>query len=124
MLGNKEVMAHNIKMYMERDKRTAVEVCNALGIKQNTFSNWVNAKIYPRIDKIEMMADYFHVSKSDLVEDHRFYDRMSAYALAFTHLKTERQLEDAATLYQLYEKASPEAKKAVEVLLKFEPPQA
>lgn len=33
-----------------------------------TFSDWVNAKTYPRIDKIEMMANYFGISKSDLVE--------------------------------------------------------
>ncbi len=34
-----------------------------------TFSDWVNAKTYPRIDKIELMANYFGISKSDLVED-------------------------------------------------------
>ncbi|EJE4540903.1 transcriptional regulator, partial [Staphylococcus pseudintermedius] len=28
-----------------------------------------NAKTYPRIDKIELLANYFNVNKSDLVED-------------------------------------------------------
>jgi transcriptional regulator with XRE-family HTH domain len=35
-----------------------------------TFSDWVNAKTYPRIDKIELMANYFGISKADLVEEH------------------------------------------------------
>lgn len=69
MKENKEVMAANIKHYMELNKVNSSEVCKALGFKQNTFSNWINAKIYPRIDKIELMAFYFGISKSDLVEE-------------------------------------------------------
>lgn len=68
-LGNKEVMAANIKKYMERKGVNATDVCTTLDIKHNTFSDWVNAKTYPRIDKIEMMANYFGCSKADLVEN-------------------------------------------------------
>src|SRR5699024_6313467 len=45
-----------------------------LGVSYSTLSDWVNAKTYPRIDKIEMMANYFGVSKSDLVEDKQTVD--------------------------------------------------
>ncbi len=38
------------------------------GFKHNTFSDWVNAKTYPRIDAIELMANYFGISKAFLVE--------------------------------------------------------
>ncbi len=72
MLGNKEIMAENIKFYMEKKGVNATEVCTALGFKSNTFSDWVTAKSYPRIDKIEKMANYFGVSKSALVEDNRY----------------------------------------------------
>jgi len=69
MIENKEVMARNIKRNMENMGVNATEVCKALGIKQNTFSDWLHAKTYPRIDKIELMAKYFGVSKAELVED-------------------------------------------------------
>ena len=69
MTENKQIMAKNILYYMNKRNVTASDVCKACGFKQNTFSDWVNAKIYPRIDKIEIMANYFGVSKSDLVED-------------------------------------------------------
>lgn len=72
MIENKEVMAKNIRFYMDKKGVNATEVCNALGFKGNTFSDWVNAKTYPRIDKIEKMANYFNVSKSALVEDMRY----------------------------------------------------
>ena len=69
MVENKEVMARNIRHYMDKNEVTASDLCKALDIKQNTFSDWVNAKTYPRIDKIERMAQYFHISKAFLVED-------------------------------------------------------
>lgn len=69
MLGNKEIMARNIRKYMDRKGVSSADVCRALNLKTNTFSNWITAKIYPRIDKIEMLAEYFGVSKSSLVED-------------------------------------------------------
>lgn len=69
-LGNKEIMAKNIRHYMNAFNVTQTEICNTLGIKMPTFSDWVNAKTYPRIDKIELMANYFGISKADLVEEH------------------------------------------------------
>ena len=68
-LGNKEIMAKNIRHYMGVFNVTQTEICNTLGIKMPTFSDWVNAKSYPRIDKIELLANYFDISKADLVEE-------------------------------------------------------
>lgn len=68
-LGNKKIMANNIRYYMNINNVTQTELCNTLGFKMPTFSDWVNAKTYPRIDKIELMANYFGISKSDLVEE-------------------------------------------------------
>lgn len=67
-LGNKRIMANNIRYYLRINEVSQTEICNTLGLKMPTFSDWVNAKTYPRIDKIEMMANYFGISKADLVE--------------------------------------------------------
>lgn len=69
-LGNKETMAKNIKRYMGFTGVSAADMCKVLGVPQSTFSYWLNAKTYPRIDKIEKMANYFGIKKSDLVEEH------------------------------------------------------
>ena len=68
-LGNKEIMAKNIRHYMEKYNKTRQEMCDALGVKYTTFTDWVKGNSYPRIDKIELMANYFGISKADLVED-------------------------------------------------------
>lgn len=69
-LGNKETMAKNIKHYMAQAGVSSIDMCKVLGVPQSTFSYWLNAKTYPRIDKIEKMANYFGIKKSDLVEEH------------------------------------------------------
>ncbi len=68
-LGNKKIMALNIKRLLAISGISQKELCKALGFRESTFSDWVNAKTYPRIDKIEMMARYFNVTKADLVEN-------------------------------------------------------
>lgn len=71
-LGNKEIMAKNIKYYMEINNKDRNQICKDLDFKYSTFTDWVNGNKYPRIDKIEQLANYFNVSKSDLVEDKQF----------------------------------------------------
>lgn len=68
-LGNKEVMAQNIRNLMNQNDVKPKDVCDTLKIPMPTFSDWINAKTYPRIDKIELLANYFGVNKSDLVEE-------------------------------------------------------
>ena len=65
---NKKIMAKNIKRLMQRKGVSRIELCNALGFNYNTVSDWLHARKYPRIDKIEAMAKYFGVTKAALVE--------------------------------------------------------
>ena len=69
MLENKKVMANNILRYMKENGKSRQEVCTAIDVPYSTFTEWVNAKKYPRIDKIELMANYFSCEKSDLIEE-------------------------------------------------------
>lgn len=69
-LGNKEIMSQNIQRLMEKHGKDRNDICRDLGFKYTTFTDWVNGNTYPRIDKIELMANYFNVSKSELVESH------------------------------------------------------
>lgn len=68
-LGNKKVFAKNLAYYIERSGKTQKELADMLGVATSTFNNWVKAQKYPRIDKIEMLANYFGILKSDLIEE-------------------------------------------------------
>ena len=67
-MDNKNVFASNLKRYMEVKGKTRNDISEALGISYFTVSDWVNGKKYPRMDKVEMLANYFDIQKSDLIE--------------------------------------------------------
>lgn len=68
-IGNKQILAKNLIYYTERSGKTQREICDILDIKPTTFNDWIKAKKYPRIDKIEILANYFGIQKSDLIEN-------------------------------------------------------
>lgn len=68
-LGNKEVMAKNLRYFVEKSGKSQKELSEIFEVSTSTFSDWIKAKKYPRIDKIEMMANYFKILKSDLIEE-------------------------------------------------------
>lgn len=66
---NKQIMARNIKKYMARKGVSNQKLCDDLGFKYTTFMDWIKGATYPRIGKVEAMAQYFGCEKSDLIED-------------------------------------------------------
>ncbi|WP_057530784.1 XRE family transcriptional regulator, partial [Streptococcus pneumoniae] len=95
-------MADNIKRLLSAKGLNPRQLAIALDFKYTTVNDWVNAKTYPRIDKIEMLANFFNVSKSDLVENKNaetpttsliqsIYDQLTPprQAKALTYLKKQ-----------------------------------
>lgn len=68
-IGNREVFSRNLSYYITISGRDQKEIAKALDVAPSTFNEWVKGKKYPRIDKIEMLANYFGILKSDLIED-------------------------------------------------------
>lgn len=66
---SKQIFADNLRYYMNKNGKNGTNIIDDLNIKNSTFYNWLSAETYPRIDKIELLADYFGINKADLVED-------------------------------------------------------
>ncbi len=66
---NKKIFAYNLYYYMTTKNKTQNDIVRDLGITSSTVSDWVLGKKYPRIDKMQMLADYFGILKSDLTEE-------------------------------------------------------
>lgn len=67
-IGNKDVLANNLNHYMKMHRITRKDLSINIDVPYSTVSDWLNAKKYPRIDKIEKMANLFGIKKSDLIE--------------------------------------------------------
>lgn len=68
-IGNKETMSKNLKYYIDRSGKDRKELAEIWGFPYSTVTEWINGKKYPRIDRIEVMANYFGILKSDLIEE-------------------------------------------------------
>ena len=69
MVWSKEVFAKNLRYYMESKGKNQKELAEIVGVSAPTMNDWLKAKKYPRIDKIEILANYFGILKSDLIEE-------------------------------------------------------
>ena len=67
---NKKIFAKNFNYYLAINNKTQADIVSDLKITASTVSDWANAKKYPRVDKMQMLADYFGILKSDLTEEH------------------------------------------------------
>lgn len=68
-LGNKSILARNLKRIMEENDVSAKQLSKDLEVPYTTILSWLKADNYPRIDKIDAMAKYFGILKSDLIEE-------------------------------------------------------
>ena len=64
----KDIFAANLNRYMSENEKNQIDLAKDLNLSAQIVNNWVNAKSLPRMDKIEMLARYFGVSKSDLLD--------------------------------------------------------
>lgn len=67
-MNNKEVFASNLNYYMNENGKSRKDVAEAIDVSYFTLTDWVKGKKFPRMDKVEKLAQYFGVKISDLIE--------------------------------------------------------
>ena len=67
--NQRRIFAKNFNYYLLKNNKTQADIVETFGITASTVSDWANGKKYPRVDKMQMLADYFGILKSDLTEE-------------------------------------------------------
>jgi len=112
-LGNREVFSANLQYYMELRGRSRSDISKALNVPYTTVTDWEKGKTYPRIDKIEMLANYFNIQKADLIEEKTREDR------ELWELREQlRRSPETRMLFDATKHATPGQIKAVAEMLK------
>ena len=65
--NNRDVFSDNLCLLMRKSGKSRKDISQAIGVSYYTFSDWCNGKKYPRIEKMELLANYFGVTISELV---------------------------------------------------------
>lgn len=70
-MGNEEqckIFAHNLNYYISLTGKSQSVIAKELGLQRTTLNTWCVGKGLPTMGKIQMLADYFHITKSALVD--------------------------------------------------------
>lgn len=67
----KATFSKNLNQYLQSAKMNTADLASALSLPFSTVSDWVHGRKYPRMDKVQAIADYFGIMKSDLTEEQR-----------------------------------------------------
>lgn len=65
----KKIFSKNLNYYMELNGKTQSDLINDLGFNKSAVSTWCNGSRLPRMDKVETLAQYFKINRSDLIEE-------------------------------------------------------
>ncbi len=65
----REVFSKNLKFLFSKYNIEQNILAEKLGVSPAAITEWVKCRKFPRIDKIQMLANYFNLSISNLLED-------------------------------------------------------
>lgn len=66
----KKIFSKNLNSYLEKYQKTQCEVAESIGVSPQTFNTWCQGIALPRMGKLQRLADYFHIEKSNLIDEH------------------------------------------------------
>jgi len=76
----RRIFAKNLNHYIAKSGKQQKEIANELGFPPTTFNTWCAGKIMPKMGKVQAIADYFGILKTDLIDEKRFDDPEFEYS--------------------------------------------
>ncbi len=64
----KKLFSKNLNYYMTLKGKTQTDIINDLDINKSAISSWCNGTRLPRMNKVQLLADYLNINVSDLIE--------------------------------------------------------
>lgn len=65
----KRIFSKNLVNILNERSKTQIEVAKAIGVSQQTFNTWCRGIALPRMGKVQLLADYFNIKMTELLED-------------------------------------------------------
>ena len=98
-LEQKIIFSRNLNRLIDKSDKRQIDIASDLHVSPQTLNTWVKGIAIPRMNKIQALADYFGVSKSDLVDtkpvDEYYVDPETA--------KIAQEIKDSKELSALFD---------------------
>lgn len=66
----RKIFSKNLNYFMSLNNKTQIDIIKDLGFNKSSVSTWCNGTRLPRMDKVDALAKYFRINRSDLLEKH------------------------------------------------------
>lgn len=97
----KKIFAENLKYYMKLHNKNQADLINDLGFNKSSVSTWCNGTRLPRMDKVDILAKYFDINRSDLIEDKDTEHKPSYYLNPETSRIAQKYMTTKSFLFYL-----------------------
>ena len=88
-----DIFKRNLLKYLGNASQK--EVAAAIGVSPQTFNTWCQGIAIPRMDKVQRLADYFGINKSDLIEETSLRREKELHIMSILETLNESQLTSA-----------------------------
>ena len=95
----KKLCSQNLNFYLSLNGKVQKDLVNYMHVSSSTASNWCTGQKLPRMDKIQSIANWLGIEKSDLLEN--------KLALPDTSYKLDHELRE----FTIFLQDNPEYKK-------------
>ena len=83
--------------------KTQTDLINDLGFNKSAVSTWCNGTRLPRMDKVDALAKYFKINRSDLIEEKSDFDSNDRYYLNNETARAAQEIFENKELRMLFD---------------------
>ena len=116
-LGNKKVFSENLKHYISTTNEKQRDIARVANVSEGTISDWLKCRSYPRMDKIQLLAEHWGIQMSDLVEersvDNQYFLQKEAKMIA----KDLEANPEILVMFQKFQKLSSQNKAIIMAMI-------
>lgn len=110
----KRIFSKNLNKYLSLFNKTQKEVADSIGVSPQTFNTWCQGIALPRMGKVQALADYFEIGKTDLIDEKEISESSQYYLNEETRQIAQEAFEnpELRTLFKVARNMPPERLKA------------
>jgi len=76
----RQIFSSNLRRFIDVSGKTQKEIADAIGVSQQIMNVWARGKAIPRMGKIQKLADFFGIEKSELIDEQTEKPSLPAYS--------------------------------------------
>ena len=96
----KKIFSKNLNYYMDLNGKTQTDIINDLDINKSAISSWCNGTRLPRMNKVELLANYLNITVSDLIGDNDENNNYFEYIAEDDSMYPLLDIGDVALIYK------------------------